>query len=164
MAFVKHLVIPLATGLACAALATAASADTVVNVEFWDKGANLVMANGLGYTTPMPDMSKAPMGMRLSRHSAPAGPVTFNVTNGSKDMTHEMIVVYLQDPSKPLPYIEKDNRIDEAKIGSLGEVSELDPGKSGSLKVTLKPGKYLLICNVPGHYSSGMWTEFEVTK
>ena len=44
------------------------------------------------------------------------------------------------------------------------EVSELDPGASGSLTVALQPGKYLLICNVPGHYASGMWTEFTVTK
>ena len=34
----------------------------------------------------------------------------------------------------------------------LGEVSELDPGKSGTLTLTIKPGKYLLVCNVPGHY------------
>ena len=32
------------------------------------------------------------------------------------------------------------------------------------LTLVLKPGKYLLICNVPGHYSAGMWSEFEVTK
>ena len=46
----------------------------------------------------------------------------------------------------------------------MGEVSELDPGKSGSLTVTLNPGKYLLICNDPGHYVSGMWAEFDVTQ
>ena len=26
------------------------------------------------------------------------------------------------------------------------------------------PGKYLLICNVAGHYAAGMWTEFTVIK
>jgi hypothetical protein len=45
-----------------------------------------------------------------------------------------------------------------------GEVSELDPGKSGSVTVALKAGKYLLICNVPGHFGAGMWTEFTVTN
>jgi len=30
------------------------------------------------------------------------------------------------------------------------------------LTVDLKAGKYLLICNVPGHYGAGMWAEFTV--
>ncbi|MGX7876784.1 sulfocyanin-like copper-binding protein [Mesorhizobium sp. ORM6] len=30
------------------------------------------------------------------------------------------------------------------------------------MTVDLKAGKYLLICNVPGHYGAGMWTEFTV--
>jgi uncharacterized cupredoxin-like copper-binding protein len=75
-----------------------------------------------------------------------------------------MIVMQLQDPKKPLPFVDKENRVDEDKAGDKGEVSELDPGKAGSLTIPLKPGKYLLICNVPGHYAAGMWTEFEVTQ
>src|SRR4051794_29820990 len=69
-----------------------------------------------------------------------------------------------QDPTKPLPYIENENRVDEDRAGDKGEVSKLDPGHSGSLTVPLKPGKYLLICNVPGHYEAGTWAEFTVTK
>jgi len=75
-----------------------------------------------------------------------------------------MIVMYLAEPGKPLPYIDAESRVDEDKAGDNGEVSELDPGVSGALTVALQPGKYVLICNVPGHYSAGMWTEFEVTK
>jgi uncharacterized cupredoxin-like copper-binding protein len=41
-------------------------------------------------------------------------------------------------------------------------VSELDPGKSGALTITLEPGLYLLFCNVPGHFISGMWTTITV--
>ena len=95
---------------------------------------------------------------------AKAGVVTFKVTNNSKDTIHEMIVMQLDKAGDPLPYIAAENRVDEDKSGDKGEVSELDPGKSGSLTVDLKPGKYLLICNVPGHYASGMWTEFTVNK
>lgn len=104
------------------------------------------------------------MGIKLDRTSAPTGDVTFNVTNTSKDTIHEMIVIYLQNPGKPLPYIANENRVDEDTASDKGEVSELDPGRSGSLTLHLKPGKYLLICNVPGHYAAGMWTEFRVTK
>jgi uncharacterized cupredoxin-like copper-binding protein len=74
-----------------------------------------------------------------------------------------MIVMYLADPAQELPYINIEIRVDEDKAGDKGEVSELDPGTSGKLTVTLKPGKYLLICNVPGHYAAGMWSEFTVT-
>jgi uncharacterized cupredoxin-like copper-binding protein len=52
----------------------------------------------------------------------------------------------------------------DVSLWDKGEVSELNPGATGSLTVALKPGRYLLICNVPGHFASGMWTEFEVTK
>lgn len=164
MSYFKRRVLPFAAGLAFAVSATVPSAATVVNVELWDKGADMEMAKGLVYGAPGVDMSKATMGMRLSRKSAPAGVVTFKVTNVSKDAIHEMIVMYRQDQTRPLPYIDAENRVDEDRAGDKGEVSELDPGKSGTLTVPLKPGKYVLICNVPGHYGSGMWTEFDVTK
>jgi uncharacterized cupredoxin-like copper-binding protein len=75
-----------------------------------------------------------------------------------------MIATYRQDPTKPLPYLDAENRVDEDKAGDKGEVSELDPGTSGTLTVALKPGKYVLICNVPGHFDSGMWAEVDITK
>ena len=164
MGSLKRTVILLAAGLAFAFASGAAFASTVVTVELWDKGAAMAMPTDLAYATSGLDLSKATMGIKLSRKSVPAGVVTFKVTNTSKDTIHEMIVMDPQDLTKPLPYIDAENRVDEDKAGDKGEVSELDPGKSGSLSVALKPGKYLLICNVPGHYSAGMWTEFEVTK
>jgi uncharacterized cupredoxin-like copper-binding protein len=147
-----------------ALMAHDASAATVVQTELWDKGVDMTMPKDLLYASPKLDMSKATMGIKVTPKKVRAGVVTFKVTNSSKDTIHEMIVMYLQDPTKPLPYIDAESRVDEDKAGDKGEVSELDPGKSGSLTVTLKPGKYLLICNVPGHFAAGMWTEFEVTK
>ncbi len=161
--FIQYVAAPVA-GLALALLATAALAASTVSVELWDKGADVTMPTGLVYAAPGLDLSQATMGIKTDPASVPAGDVTFNVTNSSKDTIHEMIVMYLADPTKPLPYIDNESRVDEDKAGDKGEVSELDPGKSGSLTVNLQPGKYLLICNVPGHYAAGMWTEFEVTK
>jgi uncharacterized cupredoxin-like copper-binding protein len=128
-----------------------------------DKGATVQMAMGLSYAgTVAVDLSKATMGIKASPAEAKAGVVTFKVTNDSKDTIHEMIVMYMADPTKPLPYIDAEKRVDEDKAGDKGEVSELDPGKTGSLTVNLKAGTYLLICNVPGHYDAGMWTTFTV--
>ena len=155
----------LAFSLAATMAVTAFSAEasTTVNISLWDKGANAQMAMGLAYTgTGTVDLSTATMGIKASPAEAKPGVVTFKVTNDSKDTVHEMIVMYLADPTKPLPYIDADKKVDEDKAGDKGEVSELDPGKSGSLTVNLKAGTYLLICNVAGHFEAGMWTTFTV--
>lgn len=159
--FVKSLV---AAAAFAALSAGGAKAATIINVELWDQGAGATMATDLAYPATGMDMSKATMGIKLSAPSAKTGIVTFQVTNTSKDTIHEMIVMYREDPTQPLPYIASDSRVDEDKAGDKGEVSELDPGKSGSLSVFLKPGHYVLLCNVAGHFAAGMWTNFDVVK
>ena len=162
--FWRGLAATVALGIGLLA-GSAAFAATVVTVTLWDKGSSTPMGTDMAYMAGSGmDMSKATMGVTAAPATAKTGVVTFQVTNSSKDTIHEMIVMYLADPSKPLPYISADNRVDEDKAGDKGEVSELNPGASGTLTVFLKPGKYLLICNVPGHFEAGMWTEFEVTK
>jgi len=164
MQYLARFAVPFAAVLAAALFTGASLAATVVDVSLWDKGASMPMGTGMTYGKMDMTMSMAPMGIKASPATARAGVVTFHVTNSSKDTIHEMIVMYLADPTKPLPYIDADQRVDEDKAGDKGEVSELDPGASGTLTVALKPGKYLLICNVPGHFASGMWTEFDVTQ
>jgi len=152
-----------ALGLAAVVTLTAAAqAASTVQVSLWDKGADMPMSTGFAYGTPNLDMSKATMGMTATPAAVKAGKITFKVKNSSKDTVHEMIVMYLADSKEQLPYIAAENRVDEDKAGDKGEVSELDPGASGALSIDLKPGKYLLICNVPGHFATGMWTEFTV--
>jgi uncharacterized cupredoxin-like copper-binding protein len=36
-------------------------------------------------------------------------------------------------------------------------------GKSGHMTLDLKPGTYMLFCNVPGHYAMGQQTMVKVT-
>ena len=164
MRFFGNTLLGLVLGLALAVSASGAFAATIVKVDLWDKGAGTEMATTMAYGTAGMDMSKATMGVKATPVTAPAGVVSFEVTNTSKDTIHEMIVMYLADPAQALPYIAADSKVDEDKAGDKGEVSELDPGKNGTLTVALKPGKYLLICNVAGHFMAGMWTTFEVTK
>ena len=118
-----------------------------------DMDAKLKLGMGMGA-----DMTKATMFLKADPGTVRAGEVTFLVANDSKAVVHEMILAAIADPTKAMPYIENENRVDEDRAGDLGEVSELEPGKSGSLTVTLKPGTYLLYCNIPGHYLAGMWT------
>ena len=37
------------------------------------------------------------------------------------------------------------------------------PGTSGWVSITLEPGRYELVCNLPGHYAAGMYTQLTVT-
>lgn len=149
---------------ASALLATSqAWAGSVIDVSLWDKGSDATMATDLAYGSHG-DMSKQTMGIDVTPVRIQAGHVTFEVTNNSKDSIHEMVVSPLNAGEKALPYINDENRVDEDKAGHLGEVSELDPGKAGELGIDLKPGKYILYCNIPGHFAGGMWTVLKVTK
>jgi len=61
------------------------------------------------------------------------GAVTFDVRNLSKDQIHEMIVIKSDGAGKPLPYDNGDQKVVEGRVQDLGEVSDLEPGKGGSL-------------------------------
>jgi uncharacterized cupredoxin-like copper-binding protein len=102
--------------------------------------------------------------LKTDRQSVKAGPVTFMVSNDSKNLVHEMLVVSVADPQTPLPYDSKDDRVIESKIKDLGEASDLPPGKKKTLTLTLKPGDYILMCNQPAHYKSGMKANLTVTQ
>ena len=147
-----------------AASASIVDAATVVKVQLWDQGSGMQMATDLAYPVSDALHAKATMGIKVSTDTAQAGVVTFQVTNTSKDTIHEMILVKLDKPGAALSYDSKNSVLNEDKIGYLGEVEERDPGKSGTLTKVLKPGDYLLICNIAGHYAAGMWTPFTVTN
>ncbi|MFZ5790660.1 MAG: hypothetical protein ACOY3L_08185 [Pseudomonadota bacterium] len=103
------------------------------------------------------------MTIRVDRPSVKAGPVTFDVTNWSQSLIHEMVVVAVDNPLAPLPYDYSQGRVMEGQVKTVGEVSDLTPNASGTVDLTLAPGSYLLICNVAGHYAAGMVTPLTVT-
>ena len=142
------------------------AANAVIHVKLSDNGgASIDMSKNLGIGIGMGgDMSKAVMGVEIDKKTVKAGKVTFQVTNVSKDTIHELIVSPIKNDQETLPYLKDENRVDEEHGSHLGEVSELEPGQSGSLTVTLKPGSYALFCNIPQHYMDGMWTLLTVTK
>ena len=133
-------------------------AGTTINVDLWDSGADMVMVDNMRLKDN-PDLSKAPMGIKIPQSTAPAGEITFKATNSSKNIEHEMVVGSLAKHPNSVPFKANLSRVDEnAPNMNMGEVSELEPGGTASLTVHLTPGKYLLYCNVAGHYASGMWT------
>jgi uncharacterized cupredoxin-like copper-binding protein len=108
---------------------------------------------GYGYG---PNMMMGMMAIRIDQDSVKAGPVMFDVTNWSRYLPHEVLIVAVDNAAAPLPYDYDEAKVNEDQVKVLGDTSELLPNKSASVKVTLVPGSYLLICNVPGHYAAGM--------
>lgn len=89
---------------------------------------------------------------------AKAGDVTFDATNDG-DSPHELVVLKTDQPAGSLK-VGSGGTVSESD--SVGEIPDLDAGKSGSKKLDLKPGKYVLVCNLPGHYQQGMYTALTV--
>jgi hypothetical protein len=46
--------------------------------------------------------------------------------------------------------------------GALGETGDIKPGTTKALTLSLKKGKYALVCNLPGHYKGGMYAGLTV--
>lgn len=95
----------------------------------------------------------------LSAASAPAGSVTFNVTN-SGTMVHEFVILKTDTLAKDLPLV--NGMVVEANFTKIGEVAETDAGKSGTFTGTFPPGHYAIICNIAGHVAQGMVVDFTV--
>jgi uncharacterized cupredoxin-like copper-binding protein len=149
--------------LSVSAFVAPARADATITVKLADKGGMMDMSKAMGMGMGMHgNMQMAMMSIEVDQVSVPAGKVTFNVTNVSKETIHEMLISPISGLDVTLPFSAAENRVDEEASGDLGEVSELEPGKSGSLTLELKPGLYVLYCNIPGHFDVGMWKTIEV--
>lgn len=82
---------------------------------------------------------------------AAAGKLEVTLNNGGQ-APHEFVVIKTDAAADSLPV--KDNRVDERD--SQGEIAEIQGGQTGKHTFDLKPGKYVFVCNVPGHYADGM--------
>lgn len=109
-------------------------------------------------------MGQGMMSIRTDKSTVKAGEVTFDVTNWSRSIVHEMLVVAVDSPDAPLPYDYSKQAVVEDQVKSLGETEEMQPNASKEISLDLTAGTYLLICNVPGHYAAGMQTVLTVTE
>jgi uncharacterized cupredoxin-like copper-binding protein len=92
-----------------------------------------------------------------------AGQVTFHVTNSDSSDTHEFIVFKTDLPADKLPLDSTGNvDVNAQGLTQIGEIPGMAPGDVKDLTVTLQPGKYVAICNLPGHYQAGMYAGFTV--
>jgi uncharacterized cupredoxin-like copper-binding protein len=93
------------------------------------------------------------------RISAPqemsSGNIVFKVKNRGPD-AHELLVVRAEDGQLPL---RADGLTVNEEAVKHAEVGVLEPGQPGGLRelqAHLAPGRYVLFCNMSGHYLGGM--------
>ncbi|MFD8001973.1 sulfocyanin-like copper-binding protein [Streptomyces mirabilis] len=110
--------------------------------------------------------------MRVAVHPATVrgGVVSLRVLNTGA-LTHEVVVLPLRTgQGVGERSTGPDGRVSEA--GSAGEVSRschagsgdgITPGSMAWTTLTLPPGRYELVCNLPGHYQAGAYAKFVVT-
>jgi uncharacterized cupredoxin-like copper-binding protein len=109
------------------------------------------------------------MRVTVNRHDIGHGTVSLRVANVGS-LVHELVVLPLaNDDQVGSRVVGNDGKVSETR--SLGEASRscgagagdgIDPGALGWLTLELPRGSYELVCNLPGHYASGMYTGLRV--
>ena len=89
--------------------------------------------------------------------SAASGKITFTATNTGK-VEHELVIVKTTKDATKLG--RGDGTATEK--GEVAELEDVQPGKTKRLTVNLKPGHYVLLCNIGKHYGAGMYVNFTV--
>lgn len=98
------------------------------------------------------------------------GQVSLRVSNAGV-LKHELVVLPLAaSAAVGQRIVGNDGQVDET--GAVGEASHncgagsgegIKSGSSGWVTLSLPAGRYELLCNLPGHYNAGMFTELTVT-
>jgi len=122
--------------------------------------AAVVAANPVGASE-----SKALVTVRLKEFkvlpmplTARRGVVVFTVKNVGK-LDHELVVYKTNVAPAKFP-VKRGRAVAAGRIGRVGPIK---PGATRTLTLTLKAGKHVLLCNLPGHYQGGQRIGFGVT-
>ena len=95
-----------------------------------------------------------------SQATVAAGKVKITQVNKGA-VKHEFVLLQSDKPAGSFKV--KGGEIDEADVGkNMGEIEDVEPGGTKSKTFDLKPGKYVFVCNLPGHYAGGMYGSLTV--
>ncbi len=91
--------------------------------------------------------------------TAPAGKTTIEAPNEGS-VEHELVVFKTNKNPAKLP-TEANGEVDEEKLDKeaeeAGEIADVEAGDTKAEEFELTPGKYVIFCNLPGHYAQGMY-------
>ena len=126
-----------------------------------------VLTVGLGAAAAAPGRVQAPAKVSVvlkewklipSSTRVAAGKVTFRVKNDGA-LEHEFVVLR----SDSHHHLLKVKGGEAVETGRKGEIPKVVPGQVRTLTLSLKPGKYVLICNLLGHYRAGQFASLRVS-
>ncbi len=106
------------------------------------------------------NVSLADFAVAMDRSTVQAGTVTFVVQNQGPSL-HEIEV--FSGAGSGLILDAQRSVADTSGLTLIDEVEDVLAGSTARLTVTLEPGTYLILCNLPDHYEHGMWTSLTVT-
>ncbi len=93
----------------------------------------------------------------------PAGLLTFRVHNAGPS-THEFLIDRTSDAADALPLGTNGMTVNEDSpaLIPIASLNAIRLGQTRDLTVRLAPGRYVLFCNLEGHYRGGMYAAIEV--
>ena len=104
---------------------------------------------------------------------AKAGRLTFEAVNEGMS-AHELVILRTDLRLTDLPRKEAKAQsglvpeylVDEGddQINIVDEIEEFPSGTSQKKTVSLSPGRYVLFCNIPGHYDKGMHASIQIVQ
>ncbi len=104
---------------------------------------------------------------------ARAGRLTFEAVNEGMS-THELVILRTDLSLTDLPRKEAKDQAgimteylvdeDHAQIEIIDEIEEFLSGTSQKKTISLDPGRYVLFCNIPGHYDKGMRASLHIVQ
>jgi uncharacterized cupredoxin-like copper-binding protein len=159
--------LPLLTAAIMAAIAlSSCSHNKTVSA-----GASPTPATSAPAPTSTTTASSSPSSVAVSEHdfaislatsSVPAGNVTLMIAN-SGPSSHELLAFRTSLADDQLP-LGADGRINEDALPKVVDTNtDLAGGTQRKVTAILSPGRYVLVCNLPGHYKLGMHTVLTVT-
>ena len=95
--------------------------------------------------------------IRLDRgHDVPATSAC-DLRNTGK-VAHELVIIKTARTAKKLPVV--NGRVSRHGLKIAAPLEPGDARASSSFGANLRPGHYVLICEIPGHYQKGMRRDF----
>lgn len=157
---------------AVAAIAGACSTAAANQAPLWTYGPTLAPVAAAPTPAPTPTVAPSPtiapntIGLAEWKVTAAstmkAGKVTFTITNNGT-IQHELLV-FKSDLALSAYPLDKGNIVEDGPgINLLSDGDNIDPQGTQQRTVTLTPGTYLFVCNIPGHFHNGMYQVVTVT-
>ncbi len=98
----------------------------------------------------------------MGRATALAGTLLFHVVNDGPSQ-HDFTVIKTDLPPNNLPVQNQQVNVNVSGVQLIAQTGPIPANTAGSLVVTLLPGQYVLLSNLPGDYQAGIWAGFTVT-